>query len=357
MPDLNKKTMSRKNVIGDVGITVEVINDDQPGDGTSQETALATVTYKGGKPPAGQTYEVHFELLMSDDDTAIFTDTTTGKTQGSTDENGVVTKYFTDSVGETGQLIAYVKMDTGGNPEDQKPFTFDPVDPDALELVLENDDAVVDRDRGITAKATVKKNGKPLKNVEVNFELAPDDISAVFNVYTAVPLKIEVSPTPQNDGDTYSIIGTGTPRSTVNVTQTGGEGDPVELTILDNGTFNTGPQFIARWNHKNSGDGAPYCFSGTRKQVSAAWNYVSAAYAGTRTSGKSKDDGTVEADFQDPVAEVGAVEAWVELSNKHKLFAHQDFQFTLPSPNDGLVDSIRFPICPLNRNADERADE
>ena len=181
MPDLNKKTMSRKNVIGDVGITVEVINDDQPGDGTSQETAQATVTYKGGKPPSGQTYEVHFELLMSDDDTAIFTDTTADKTQGTTDENGVVTKYFTDSVGETGQLIAYVKMDSGGNPEDQKPFTFEPIEPDHIDLDLQNNGAIADSGDYITAPVTATKSGNPfLARTIIHYQLTPDENDAQF---------------------------------------------------------------------------------------------------------------------------------------------------------------------------------
>ena len=181
MPDLNKKTMSRKNVVNDVGITVEVINDNQIGDGTSQETAQATVTYKGDKPPEGKTYEVHFELLMSDNDTAIFTDTKTDKTEDVTDENGVVTKYFTDSVAETGQLYAYVKMDSGGNPDDQKPFTFNPDEPDHIDLDLQNNGAIAGSGDYITAQVTATKKSKPyLAETTIYYQITPDDNDAQF---------------------------------------------------------------------------------------------------------------------------------------------------------------------------------
>lgn len=121
MRERNKNVADRNDVQGDVIIDVNIINNNQPPDGQSQEIGVATVTCNGAKPPPGQTYDVWFTLEGSS--MARFVDTMTNQTRRTTDENGQATVSFVDTVAEIGTLYAAVKV--AGKPFAQKNFAFD----------------------------------------------------------------------------------------------------------------------------------------------------------------------------------------------------------------------------------------
>ncbi|CRX97093.1 Ig-like domain-containing protein [Yersinia enterocolitica] len=170
-------------------VTTVIINNGADMGGNDPITVAATVTDKNGKAPLSGV-RVHFELLDSEDDTALFSDTTTSKSQGITDVNGEISKLFIDSVAETGSVHVYVSSSGGDKiPATDKPFQFSPIQADSMQLSLSNDGAFAGGEK-ITVKASLTNKGNPLPSQKVNFILP--DSSAVF-----------VDGTINNDG--YSI--------------------------------------------------------------------------------------------------------------------------------------------------------
>jgi hypothetical protein len=188
MQNINKRASrskeSRKDSSDDVAITVEVLNNCQPADGKSQEAARATVTYKGQRPPPGQTYSVHFELNSV---LSTFIDSHTFDTDGDTDANGVVTKYFFDGTVE-GDSVS-VRTD-GGWVADSAQYTFFATDdPYNIDLELQNNGATADGVASITAQATLKKDAAPYSAAAaINFQIMSDDNDAQFYATDGTPL-------------------------------------------------------------------------------------------------------------------------------------------------------------------------
>lgn len=333
-------------------VELEVTDDNQAADGSSQIIATATVR-RNGVPYNGAT--VTFELDGSKEARFLNGETTvTAETQSNggiaqTADGTTPVVPFRDTLAETGSVYAHVHLPSGENPHDEKPFTFVAVDPDKLELIIENNGAAAaNAYEAITAKAKVTQNGRPLKKIEVYFQIVPDDVSAVFRDHVPKPLKLD-NPRSAYAGQYYSPTGTGEPGAKVRVSQSGGDGGPDFTNVNGDGRFSALPQFRAGLSGAGGWD-APDCGRGFK----GAWNDILGAYVNpptstgghTETSGITEDDGIVEKRLQDSIAEEGTVEAWVILGDEHKLIARQDFRFSAGPGPDGSSDSVRFAVCP-----------
>ena len=337
---------------GQLNVELEVSDNNQPADGSSEIIATATVRVDG-VPYDGVT--VTFELDGSEEARFLNRQTTiTAQTQA----NGGVVQMsdgttppvpFTDTLAESGSVYAYVSLPDGERPHDQKLFEFIAVYPDKLELSLNNNGAAAGNVYdAITVQARVTRNGRGLKNVEVNFQLVPDAVSAVFRDHVPNRLKLD-NPGSAYAGQSYSPTGTGEPGAKVQLSQSGGDGGPDFTNVNDEGRFSALPQFRAGLSGAGGWD-APDCRAGRK----GAWNDIFGAYVGpptsaggtTKTSGTTNDDGSVEKKLQDSIAEEGTVEAWVVLNDGHKLITYQDFQFSADVGPDGSTDSVRFAVCP-----------
>jgi hypothetical protein len=171
--------MHRKTVEDGIGVKLEVQNDNANADGKSPITAQVTVTENNGIPT--KPYTVHFELeggvkaQFTDDDSQ----TTTAD---ATPENeGIVSKEFTDKTAETGSVYAYVRLDDEKKPHDQKDFEFVAPNPDAIALQLTGNNAEAGSGSAITATATATEKGNPFTGGgTIYFQLVPGDVNAVF---------------------------------------------------------------------------------------------------------------------------------------------------------------------------------
>jgi hypothetical protein len=335
-----------------ITVDVEVQHDNAVADGDSAITATVAVS-ENGVPRNGVL--VYLSLIGSED--ARFRNGTTEAT-ARTQQNGgaefdsdgtTPPVAFTDTLAETGLVAGYIKLETGDNPGDQKPFMFVQEEADALDLVLENNGAAADNVfDAVTARAKVTHEGRPVRGATVNFQLVPNRTSAGFST-PVQPVKLNRI-SGAYAGQRYGVTGTATPGSTVTVGQRGGDGDDVVVKVNSDGTFSTAQKFTAGLTGI-SGVDSPECRGGR----TGGWNDVYANYSfplptitpgGQLTSGKSNKDGIVEAHIQDPKVETGTVESWIVLTDENKIFARKDFQFTDKRGPDGYSDSFRFPVCP-----------
>ncbi|HDL6968299.1 TPA: Ig-like domain-containing protein [Yersinia enterocolitica] len=160
------------------GATINLVleSNDALNNGKAEITAVATVTQADKRTPiSGVT--VYFILLESNN--AVFTGTD-GKNQitGNTDERGTISKAFTDTMAETGEVHVYIIIEGGDKPSNNKEFVFKSPEPDKLVLTLDKAQAEANGKTAITATATVTENNIKLGEQKIHFVLP--DSAAVF---------------------------------------------------------------------------------------------------------------------------------------------------------------------------------
>jgi hypothetical protein len=156
-------------------VDLNIENDDALANGKEPIIAVATVK-KGGVPQQGQT--VYFEI--SESQSAQFNNGTQDTT-GVTLVAGNASAPFTDTLAETGNVTASIKLPDHSNPHDTKPFQFTGPSDYSLGLDLTGNPGTAGNGSQITATATLTANeaGLSVGNKPILFEL-PDSDTAQF---------------------------------------------------------------------------------------------------------------------------------------------------------------------------------
>ena len=157
-------------------VTLQLDNNDALNDGLDAITAVATVT----KDSAGvKGVKVYFQLISADK--AIFSVPSTypDHADGVSNDSGTVSKAFTDTEAEEGEVHVYIKFEDGTKSVDDKDFTFKTPVPDKVTVTFEHNEAEAGGVQTITATALATRKDMatgqdvPLSNQLIHFVL-PD---------------------------------------------------------------------------------------------------------------------------------------------------------------------------------------